>query len=167
MHGEDEFAEVGGRFKVGEDVGEEMRWVGVGREALGGGRGAAEEVVGFGYGGWVVGVGVMAGLGCVFVVVEDYDFVDAEDGEGAGEGACEEGFLVDGLRTKDRSVDGRNLSEGRLLCYDAARDSNAQSMRSPSRRREHGGWFGGVRVILGRGVGLVGGFSFLAMLAVQ
>lgn len=54
-------------------------------------------MVWFDDGGFVVIVGVVGGgVVCVdFVVVEDYDFVDAEDGQGACYGACEEGFLFD------------------------------------------------------------------------
>lgn len=52
-------------------------------------------MVGFDNGGWIVRVIIWVAVG--IDVVEDYDFVDAEDGEGAGQGACEEGFLVDGM----------------------------------------------------------------------
>jgi hypothetical protein len=64
MHGEEGFAEVGGRLEVGEDVGEEMGGVRVGGVFV---------VV-------VMGWGAIGRVFAGFVVLEDDDFINAEDG---------------------------------------------------------------------------------------
>lgn len=72
MHGEQGLAEMGWRFQVAQDVVEEVVWVG---EA-----GVTGLVVA------VVVAGAFAFLrGLRLAVVEDYDFVDAEDGAGSGD----------------------------------------------------------------------------------
>lgn len=73
MHREEVFAQVRRRLEVGEEVCEEVRGVREGRVLV-----------------FEFGVARAAGG----VVFEDDDFVDAEDGEGAGYGAYEVGFLV-------------------------------------------------------------------------
>lgn len=100
MNGEEVDAEVGRAFEVGEEVGEEVVWVGI--AGVGVIRGAfAVAIV-------IVGVGVVRVLnGWVrwwdgLAVVEDDDFVDAEDGEGAGDLPGEGALEVVGLGTNGR-----------------------------------------------------------------
>lgn len=84
-------------------------------------------------------------------IVEDDDFVDAEDGEGAGDGAGEDGFEVVGLGT----ITGVRLRNGlqrggeEVLDDDAAGDGDAQGPGSASRGLEEGGGLGGVEAIVG------------------
>lgn len=73
MHGEEGFAQVRRRFEVAEDVVEEEVWVRVGGVAT-----------------------LLGGADGRLAVVEDDDFVDAEDGAGAGDLACEGVFHVVG-----------------------------------------------------------------------
>jgi hypothetical protein len=66
VHGEQGFPQVWWRFEVAEDVVEEEVWVRVGCVAA-----------------------LLWGADGGLAVVEDDDFVDAEDGAGAGDLACE------------------------------------------------------------------------------
>jgi hypothetical protein len=86
VHAEEWFAEVGGGFEVGEEVGEEV----------GGGADAGVFVVIVVV--VIVDIVVIVDGGGGFIL-EDDDFVDAEDGEGSGDGAGEVGLLVVGLCT--------------------------------------------------------------------
>lgn len=94
MEGEEVDAEVGRAFEVGEEVGEEV--VGVGVAGVGVVRVALAIAIVM-VGVWVVGtmsgwVRRWDGL----AIVEDDDFVDAEDGEGAGDLPGEGAFEVVG-----------------------------------------------------------------------
>ena len=97
MHAEQRAAQERRRLEVAEQATEE----GAGRGVAGV---AAVVVAG------VVGMAGTSGSGGG-LVVEDDNFVDAEDGEGAGDGASQDGFELDGLRARRRQELGAGRGE--------------------------------------------------------
>lgn len=90
-----------------------------------------------------VSVAVGRGVFLVWLVIEDDDFVDAEDGEGASDRTGEVGLLVVGLCVGD---DGAGNGDGECGFAGAC-------------GVEDGGWFGCV----GFGIWVIAAFSFLRM----
>jgi hypothetical protein len=129
VHGEELLAQVRRAFEVGEQVGEEVGWVGpagvlvVVAEGYLGGSAVLLRLIGAGSLVTVMGiVFIWIGLRLGLNVGEDDDLVDAEDSGGTCDLAGEKSFLVVVLGTEvrvrnlDFLVNGVRLN---LLCDDA------------------------------------------------